>query len=503
MTRYYTFLDGSTPEGSETILGVQQDGGEFGVGISSIIQIENLSVLNSIGIGTTNPQYELDVNGDINFEGTLNQNGAPFVASRWTSGTGNEIYRLNGNVGIGTTNPDQLLDLAANNTGLTTTTTNNTLRFTDLDTTTAENQPLGKIEWYTSDISLPRVVSYILSSAASVFGGGDLRFGVSSGGSGAVSEAVRITGSGRVGIGTINPGQLLDLAANNTGLTTTTTNNTLRFTDLDTTTAENQPLGKIEWYTSDTSATGNRAVSYILSSSAGPGSPSTAGADIRFGVSGNDGIVTEAVRITSSSLVCSPVGINATASSVGIGTISFTARLHVYESNGGPNPLVKIENPVSTLFVNGGTLLDLHYSGNSDVSTGTSAYFVKCQDSNTVLGGIRAASGTSLNYETTSDYRLKENITPLQNGIERVMQLKPCEFTWKRNQTRSDGFIAHEVQEIIPNAVTGSKDAVTEDGDIDPQMIDPSKMIPVLTSALQEAIQRIKYLESVVGMGSH
>ena len=66
---------------------------------------------NRVGIGTTNPQYTLDVRGDINFSGSLNQGGSSFVASRWTAGTGNDIYRLNGDVGIGTTNPQYTLDV--------------------------------------------------------------------------------------------------------------------------------------------------------------------------------------------------------------------------------------------------------------------------------------------------------------------------------------------------------------------------------------------------------
>lgn len=295
----------------------------------------------------------------------------------------------------------------------------------------------------------------------------------------------------KVGIGTTNPQQLLELAGRNLGLGGFG-NNTLRFTDTTTTgTVANQTLGKIEWYTSNISSPGPRAVSYIISAAPSTSPFSGAGADLRFGVSqAGAAFPSEAVRIDS-------------AGDVGIGTINPISKLHVYESNLVNTPTMRIENGASSVSTGGGILLNLSFSGDSDVSTGTSAYFVKCEDSDTVLGGIRADSGTSLNYATTSDYRLKENITPLQNGIERVMQLKPCEFTWKRNRTRSDGFIAHEVQEIIPNAVTGSKDAVTEDGDIDPQMIDSSKMIPVLTSALQEAIQRIKYLESVVGMGSH
>ena len=70
-----------------------------------------IHTLSDVGIGTTNPQYKLDVSGDINFSGSFYQNGSLFVASRWTSGSGDNIYRLNGNVGIGTTNPTTKLDV--------------------------------------------------------------------------------------------------------------------------------------------------------------------------------------------------------------------------------------------------------------------------------------------------------------------------------------------------------------------------------------------------------
>lgn len=76
--------------------------------VSNNILYADTSV-NNIGVGTTTPQYKLDVVGDINFTGTFRQNGSPFVASRWTAGSGDNIYRLDGNVGIATTNPTSKL----------------------------------------------------------------------------------------------------------------------------------------------------------------------------------------------------------------------------------------------------------------------------------------------------------------------------------------------------------------------------------------------------------
>lgn len=111
---------------------------------------------------------------------------------------------------------------------------------------------------------------------------------------------------------------------------------------------------------------------------------------------------------------------------------------------------------------------------------------------NTVSVGTATASG----FFQSSDYRLKEDITSIDNSIERLKQLKPCNFAWKSDGTRVDGFIAHEAQEIVPVAVAGTKDAIKEDGTPGYQGIDQSKLIPLLTKALQDAIARIEVLEA-------
>ena len=106
-------------------------------------------------------------------------------------------------------------------------------------------------------------------------------------------------------------------------------------------------------------------------------------------------------------------------------------------------------------------------------------------------------TSTGVNYNSASDYRLKENVTKLQNSTERVKKLKPSNFNFLENPSETlDGFIAHEVQEVVPEAVTGEKDAVGRDGRPKYQGIDQSKIVPLLTAALQEAISKIEQLET-------
>jgi hypothetical protein len=103
----------------------------------------------------------------------------------------------------------------------------------------------------------------------------------------------------------------------------------------------------------------------------------------------------------------------------------------------------------------------------------------------------------SVSYTTTSDYRLKENVTPVSDGISRLQQLKPSRFNFIADPSETvDGFIAHEVQTVVPEAITGTKDAVDDDGNPIYQGIDQSKLVPLLTAALQEAVAKIESLEA-------
>jgi hypothetical protein len=129
-------------------------------------------------------------------------------------------------------------------------------------------------------------------------------------------------------------------------------------------------------------------------------------------------------------------------------------------------------------------------------SNGTQVTFY---NQGSTAGSITTNSTTSTQYNTSSDYRLKENVVAVTDGITRLQQLKPSRFNFIADpDTIVDGFIAHEVQTIVPEAITGEKDAVDDDGNPEYQGIDQSKLVPLLTAALQEAIAKIETLEAKV-----
>ena len=117
-------------------------------------------------------------------------------------------------------------------------------------------------------------------------------------------------------------------------------------------------------------------------------------------------------------------------------------------------------------------------------------------NTNGEVGSIKT-NGSATAFNTSSDYRLKENVNYNFDATTRLKQLKPARFNFKADSTTTlDGFIAHEVQSVIPEAISGKKDAVDEKGNISPQGIDQSKLVPLLTKALQEAIAKIEQLET-------
>ena len=138
------------------------------------------------------------------------------------------------------------------------------------------------------------------------------------------------------------------------------------------------------------------------------------------------------------------------------------------------------------------------YSIISKTSSSTGAPAAFANSSGTIVGEI-GTNGSSTTYSTSSDYRLKENIQPMTNSLEKVAQLKPVTYTWKIDGSAGQGFIAHELQAVVPDCVKGEKDATEvvdikdEEGNVIGQEtkpkyqgVDTSFLVATLTAAIQE-----------------
>jgi hypothetical protein len=168
-----------------------------------------------------------------------------------------------------------------------------------------------------------------------------------------------------------------------------------------------------------------------------------------------------------------------------------------------------------------------NYVNKTDYVSGTT-FMYSFRVNGATCGTISSANGTSTSYTTSSDYRLKEDWQPMSGSVDRVKALNPVNFAWKLDGSRVDGFLAHEAQAVVPEAVTGTKDAMRdeeyevtaaieatydEEGNEltaavpavmgtrtapDYQGIDQSKLVPLLTAALQDSIAKIEALEARV-----
>jgi len=186
-----------------------------------------------------------------------------------------------------------------------------------------------------------------------------------------------------------------------------------------------------------------------------------------------------------------------TFSTTADGAASPTERMRI--TNGGVvavNRTTALHGGVFVLDYTNGTSAGLAIKDTNTSGTGVVLHVVN--GSGTIVGGISQNQSTT-SFNTSSDYRLKENVVDIADGITRVKQLSPKRFNFIADDTKIvDGFIAHEAQTVVPEAVAGTKDEVDADGNAVMQGIDQSKLVPLLTAALQEAITKIETLEARV-----
>jgi len=257
------------------------------------------------------------------------------------------------------------------------------------------------------------------------------------------SEAMRIDSSGNVGIGTSSPLRVLHVVSN-----AAETQLLLR---------ESDSSGPQLLMGADSAVSGS-----IINASSVSGSNS----NLLLQTGG-----TERARIDSSGRL-------------GIGTSSPDTNFIATVSSG--SGAIKV--------LTSGTSDGIDMTCNTAGTAGQSVYVLPVRTAGSLRGGIQW-NGTNLLYNTSSDYRLKTAVAPMQGALERISSLKPCTYIWIEQQLYGEGFIAHELAENIPGAVTGEKDAINKDGSINSQSVDYSKIVVHLVAAIQELSAKVAVLE--------
>jgi hypothetical protein len=436
------------------------------------------SANNRVGVGTVSPAAALDVKGSTSDQirlrtadtehyalgrnastGFLDFYGSQASYTGYTfGGVDGERMRIDasGNVGIGTSSPQA---------------------YTNLVTAGVGGSQGGVIDFHASAVGVGK------NRVGQIYGGNGGFLSFATGASDGISERMRIDSSGNVGIGTSSPSNKLSLvdASGSCVLDMSGSNGSGSY--------------------------GYATISTVL------GSSGNGYGELTIGTS-SAGTVTERMRIDSSGNLL--VGKTSGGSILNDGAELSSNYSMFAASNTGTNP---------TMFVgangSGGYLVTFYYGVNT-------------------VGAI-TTNGSSTSYNTSSDYRLKEDVQPMTGASDRVLALKPVNFAWKADGSRVDGFLAHEAQEVVPEAVTGAKDAMRDEeyevtpavyedviipavldddgNEIEPerteqrlvskavmgtrqvpayQGIDQSKLVPLLTAALQEALTEIAALKDRV-----
>ena len=180
-----------------------------------------------------------------------------------------------------------------------------------------------------------------------------------------------------------------------------------------------------------------------------------------------------------------------------------TASNNIVLSDGDGNPRVRIDsngklgvNRVSPgAYISSANTVGSYCYESVAVFQGGVYYHFDFKAGSTVVGTI-TSSGSSTSYNTSSDHRLKENVSYTWDATTRLKQLKPARFNFIADaDTTVDGFLAHEAQAVVPEAVHGTHNEVDDDGNAVMQGIDQSKLVPLLVKTIQELEARITALE--------
>ena len=425
--------------------------------------------------------------------------------------TGSSII-LSGNMGIGTANPSQILEVYRNS-GVGTITQMNITSWAGGNTTTNQSILNLRIQGAGGGTVDNTIIGQYHSS--NTYGFAFNPFGV---------NVMNILGSGRVGIGTVNPQAILHIhespvvgdvsrkeairgTRNGTG---GVQNNVSMALSYGPNTIAVSPYGVIDFKVNGLPDADNgygyipnvTVMSVVGNGNVGIGTTDPA---TTLHVSGASSTYTNGQLFISDAnypgnqlRLFSYWGIQISTSFTTIQSMYDTTPNRLAINPNGGNVGIGITNPGQRLTVNANTQVAMAVItsdrndviliyGNKSGTSSQSFYIMPFRVGSTdLLVGQIFWDGSNVLYQSTSDYRLKENVVPMQHGLSRIIALKPVTYNWIEHKTAGEGFIAHEVQSVIPMAVSGEKDALDKDGKILPQGIDLSRIVVHLVSGMQE-----------------
>jgi hypothetical protein len=252
------------------------------------------------------------------------------------------------------------------------------------------------------------------------------------------TEAMRIDSDGDVGIGTTSPATKLHVSTSGAGVQDVQWLNNSQ--------AVGAGVGSRLVFTGTSSNNGLAAIDGAFA-----GATTADGGYMAFNTRAvTSGALTERMRIDSSGNLC-------------VGTTTSSARFTLHSDGSSTMPM-RVNNTAA----GAGSVTVIGIQRNSSTT------------------GTIANTDAVTSYNTTSDYRLKEDVSPMVGALDKVTQLKPVTYKWKSNGSDGQGFIAHELQTVVPDCVTGEKDAVDAEGKPVYQGIDTSFLVATLTAAIQE-----------------
>jgi hypothetical protein len=467
------------------------------------------TVNDRVGINTASPTTALEVSGDVTITDKIIHAGDTNTSIRFpaadtvtveTAGTERLRVDSSGNVGIGTSSPGYLLHVQADAspTIASTDTTNTITTIVNSSNTagvlgTATNHPLALVTNNTERMRIDASGNLGLGVTPSAWGGGftgfQLRNSLSlwgaSGTSAYYSNNAFYDGSSRKYIFTGAAAEYEQGAGTHAWkiAPSGTAGNAITFTQAMTLDASGN------FYVGTTSQSGGSNITFNQ----------PANADMKIAAAVSTG-TRAAYQVFVNNTVTTVGTENSTGGSLASGTSAYSTVL----ANSGAYPIsfatnnterARIDSSgnllVGTTSVLGtdpklNVLFDGEFVwGQTIESTRTYGTHLAIRNTNGLVGSI-TSTGSATAYNTSSDYRLKENVQPMQDALAVIAQLNPVTYTWKVDGSDGQGFIAHELQAVVPDCVSGEKDAVDAEGNPQYQGVDTSFLVATLVKAVQE-----------------